>query len=180
MSRIPPWCTIGLIATKTPVVCSQFLGRFFSFLSRFFHVFRTTFCFRALLPYLLLIMVWFKVSLAFIMASHLLWILVSCGHSPSGLSLLTLLHLRFHIKWALSKTRIRYIQLTSLRVLLSWFFKSMRPHPAMLPMFRSSGHNSCFFSHSRFLFLHTKKKADRLSQLGQVSHTPKRAVSGCS
>src|ERR1700683_734234 len=99
MSRILPWCTIGLIPTKTLVICNQFLGSSFSLLSTFFHVSRTTFCLRALLLYLLLVVDRSKVSLAFIMASHQLWISASCGHSSSGLFLLTLLHLSFHTKW---------------------------------------------------------------------------------
>src|ERR1700683_3833673 len=89
------------------------------------------------------------------MASHQLWISTSCGHSSSGRFSLTLLHLSFHMKWALSDMRIRYIWLMSLRVLPSWFLNSTRPHPVMRPIFRSSGHVSCFFSHSRSAFFHT-------------------------
>ena len=135
MSGMPP-CVIWLIPTKTPVDSSQFLGRLSSFLSRHFHVFRTTLCLRALLLYLLLVMAQSRVSLTFIAAS---W-----GHSPLGLSSLIHLHLSFHIKCALSDMSIQYIQFTSLRDFPSWVLKLMSLHLVICPMFRSSGQDTCF------------------------------------
>jgi hypothetical protein len=155
MSGIPSWCAIWLIPTKTPVTFSQFLGRFFSSLSVFFHVLRTIFSLRAFLPYLVFVMFRSSVSLAFMVASHLLWISVARGHSSSGSSLLTLVHLSFHMRCALSDIRIRYKQLASQRGSPSWLRKLVSPQPVIRPMFLITGQWWCFFNHRVLAASHT-------------------------
>jgi hypothetical protein len=154
MSGMPP-CVIWSIPTKTLVDISQLLGRLSSFSSRHFHVFRTTLCLRALLPYLLLVIAQSSVSLVFIVVSHQLWISASWGHSTLGLSLLIHLHLSLHIKCALSDMSTCYIWFTSLRDLPSWVLKSTSPHLVICPMFHSSGQDQCFFHNSFSTFFHT-------------------------
>lgn len=157
--RVLPWGAIWSIPTKTPVFFSQFWGKLYSSLtptlSSFAHVSGTTFCLRSLLPYLLLVMAWSRVSLAFIMDSHQLCISASCGHPSSGLSSLTLWHLNFHMKCTLSDINIRFILLTCLRAFPSQLLNSISPHPAICPIFCSSGHNLCFLDHNCFVFFHT-------------------------
>jgi hypothetical protein len=126
-------------------------------------VFRTTFCLRAFLRYLLLVVAWSRVSLALIAASHWLWISASCGHSSCGWSSLILLHLSFYIKCADSDISIRYMQFISLRDFPSWFLNSTSLHLVIHLIFHNLGHVSCFFHHSFSALFHTISQP-RISQ----------------
>src|SRR5258705_9013599 len=151
---MPSRCSIWSIPTKTPVVLSQFLGRSRSSLSSFSHVLSTTRCLAAFLPYFWFVEALSRESRAFIMASHRLCILVSFGHSSSGFSLYILAHRSFQIKWVLSDIRILYARFSPRRC-FPLSLNSIRPHPIIVPMLTSSGHVSCFFSHSSFVFCQT-------------------------
>ena len=155
MSRMLPRCSIWLIPTKTLGDLSQFSGRLFSFLSNFLQVLSTISCFIAFLPYFWLVKDRSNIRHALMVASQWLCISNSFGHSFSGLSLWILLHLSFHMRWALLDTRILYVWLSPLRIFPPHPTTSMSPHPAIQPILISPGQASCFLSHNLFIIFQT-------------------------
>ena len=128
-------CSEIVTSTKTPGVRIQSLGRFCLFFSVLLHVSRTTLCLSACLPYLLCVAERSRVSLALMIASHLLWISGNWGHSSSDWYLKSLSFLNFQIRWAASETRIRQSRLAPWRGFLCSFLNSARPQLSISPNF---------------------------------------------
>ena len=148
LSRMLPWCSIWSTPTKTPGDLSQFLGKYCSFLSILSQVSNIKVCLVAFLPYLLLVEEMSSRSQALIVASHLLCISRSLGHSSSGLSSWILTQHSFQIRCMLSDIRMWYTRAAPGRVFPLSILNLINPHPITALIFASSGQVSCFLSYS--------------------------------
>lgn len=135
-----PGGSVHEIPTKTPLFLCQFSGRYSSSFRQPFHVFLTSFSFRALLPNLMsLVRCRSIVSLLFIALVHLVVVSVvmfRCSWTSSSLILLSFLS--FQIRKAVSDIRILYSRFFPLSI-LPFVVKLARPQPRMSPRFVGRG-----------------------------------------